>query len=92
MPLQYEKYTESFDETKSPSDPTRHKYHFKVRCKGGCNELKEVTVNGSDLFDYNQGKFIQDAFPYLSTADREFLCMSGICGTCWDKIFSNEEK
>lgn len=86
MALHYEKYTESFDDKKSPDDRSRHQYHFEVRCRGECKELKKVTVNGPDLFDYNQGAFVQDAFPYLSAADRELLFMTGICGTCFDRL------
>jgi hypothetical protein len=32
-------------------------------------------------------KNIQDIFPELSAADRE-LMLSGICGECFDKMFS----
>jgi len=34
---------------------------------------QSVTVKAPDLFKYRQGAYIQDAFPYLSPAQREFL-------------------
>ena len=36
-----------------------------------------VTVNGPDLYSYHQGAFIQDAFPYLTPSEREWL-MTGM--------------
>ena len=34
---------------------------------------QSVTVKAPDLFKYRQGAYIQDAFPYLSPPEREFL-------------------
>ena len=39
-----------------------------------------------DLFQYHQGKYIQDAFPYISQATRE-LMLDGICSKCLDLMF-----
>ena len=36
-------------------------------------EDHEVIVKAPDLFKYHQGALIQNAFPYLSLKDREFL-------------------
>tara|TARA_Y100001951_G_C11192817_1_gene212536 strand:- start:343 stop:579 length:237 start_codon:yes stop_codon:yes gene_type:complete len=44
---------------------------------------QSVTVKAPDLFKYRQGAYIQDAFPYLSPPEREFL-LSG-------HMFINEE-
>jgi len=65
-----------------------HKYIFSGRCN--CGEQQEITVIGPDLFRYRQGAHMQDAFPYLSSGDREFL-MSGTCSKCWDKMFPEED-
>jgi len=44
------------------------------------NTMKKnkVKVKAEDLFKYRNGALIQDAFPYLSKKDREFL-ISGMC-------------
>ena len=53
-----------------------------------CGQVHNVTVEHADLLRWNarQGH-IQDIFPYLSPAERE-LILSGICDSCWDKLFS----
>lgn len=51
-----------------------------------CGRCNEVEVNEDDYFDWQDGMLIQDAFPYLSANEREML-ISGICPTCWDKMF-----
>jgi len=81
MPIQYESYTES-------SEP--HMYHFRCVCTQ-CNKAYKISVHGQDLFDYRQGKSVQQAFPYLSAGDRELLCLSNICDTCFHKLFVEED-
>jgi hypothetical protein len=39
---------------------------------------------------WKRGELIQNAFPMLSPADREFL-MSGITPEEWDEMFSDED-
>ena len=51
-----------------------------------CKRGHEVEVNESDYWDWDDGVHVQDAFPYLSAGERELL-VSGICPTCWDKMF-----
>jgi hypothetical protein len=55
-----------------------------------CGEQHEVEVNESDFNDWQGGKLIQVAMPYLSADDRELL-ISGTCGTCFDKMFGDDE-
>ena len=55
-----------------------------------CGHVNKVKVNAADFWDWNDGKLAQDAFPYLSADEREML-ISGICSTCWDNMFSEEE-
>ena len=52
-----------------------------------CGRANEVEVNDIDYLDWQDGEFVQNAFPYLSADEREML-ISGICPTCWDKTFS----
>lgn len=67
-----------------------HIYIFSGPCiKTG--EEYSVSVKAPDLYKYHQGEYIQNAFPYLSTDDREFL-MSGYSPKGWKEIFGNEEE
>ena len=56
-----------------------------------CGQTHEVLVYEDDFFAWQGGKCAQDAFPYLSTDDREML-ISGICPKCWDSMFDEEEE
>ena len=56
-----------------------------------CGHAHEVAVNESDYLDWDDGELAQNAFPYLSADEREML-ISGICPTCWNKMFGGDEK
>lgn len=71
--------------TYTESHSPEHTYTFTGRCVV-TGEEHSVTVKGKDLFDYNRGAFIQDAFPYLTPGDREFL-NSGISPKGWKETF-----
>lgn len=66
----------------------------KVKVTGNCyvtGEEYSVVVEKADLFDYiYNGKFAQDAFPYLSAEDREFL-ISGTSPEGWKLLFGERE-
>lgn len=50
-----------------------------------------VTIQSMD--DYNRwvgGTVIQTAMPYLNSSEREAL-MTGICDTCWEETFSEDD-
>ena len=55
----------------------------------GCGNF--VEVNENDYDDWQDGAHAQDAFPYLSADEREML-ISGICPTCWARMFGEEEE
>ena len=55
-----------------------------------CKVSAEMPVNRQDVADWREGKYIQDAMPYLSADEREIL-VSGICGDCFDKMFGGGE-
>ena len=55
-----------------------------------CGHFHEVEVNDMDYLDWKDGELIQNAFPYLSASERELL-VSGICPTCWDKMFKTDD-
>ena len=57
-----------------------------------CSKVNTITIKTvSDLDAWRKGAYAQDAFPYLSAEDREVI-ISGICGSCWDKMFPDEEE
>jgi hypothetical protein len=55
-----------------------------------CHEVFHFEVNTPDWEKYNSGEPIQNCFPYLTADDRE-LFISGLCGSCFDKLFSFDE-
>ena len=55
-----------------------------------CGHSHEVEVNDMDYLDWQDGELVQNAFPYLSAGEREML-VSGICPTCWDKMFKTDD-
>jgi hypothetical protein len=75
----------SYTESHAPE----HTYTFTGKCVI-TGEDHSVTVKGPDLYKYNQGAYIQDAFPYLSAADREFL-MTGTSPKGWDEMWGFDD-
>lgn len=67
----------------------QHVYRFTGPCRR-CQKPQTVTVKGPDMFRYNNGTLIQDAFPYLNAGQREW-CISGTCGPCFEEIFKEDE-
>lgn len=55
-----------------------------------CSKIKTVTIAKDDFISWQEGAFIQDAAPYLSAADREFL-VSRICSDCFDAMWEDED-
>lgn len=64
-------------------------YHVAMDCT--CGYLTEAMVTGPELFAYRQGVHVQRAFPSLTDAQREALFITGICDSCWDSMFPEEE-
>lgn len=68
----------------------------KIEITGPCCYLEGVThtvittQRALDLYETNQ-VLIQDAFPDLSIADREFIKL-GYSPAGWDSLFSDEEE
>lgn len=57
---------------------------------GFCGVNHELQVNKQDLSRFENGEHIQTVMPYLSADERE-LFVSGICGSCFDSMFADEE-
>jgi len=51
-----------------------------------CEKFFAVRVDREDLARWRGGVFAQDAMPYLSPGDRELLCLSHVCGACWELL------
>lgn len=50
-----------------------------------CGKRQYVTVEQEDYNRYVDGELAQNAFPYLTPAEREII-ISGICDECWNKM------
>jgi len=68
-------YADNFCQYEEVYEP-EHIYTIKGKWMDS-GKKHEVTVKAPDLFKYRQGELIQNAFPYLSPKDREFL-MTGM--------------
>lgn len=63
---------------------------LSVRCKS-CSQIYNVTVEAADYIRYiKRAEVIQNIFHYLAPSVRELL-ISGICPSCWKKIFGAED-
>lgn len=49
-----------------------------------CRKFADVSVPRAGLTQMRAGAYVQDAFPSLSSSDREKL-MTGICDDCFPK-------
>jgi hypothetical protein len=53
-----------------------------------CQQYRVILVAENDFTAWRDGKFVQDAFPYLSKEDRELL-VSQTCNECWYEMFGD---
>lgn len=53
----------------------------------GIVRTRDLDVNEEQLYRFERGAMIQDAFPHLSATDREFI-LSGITDDEWDQAFA----
>lgn len=56
----------------------------------GKTRTRDLPITELQLFKYNSGELIQDAFPHLSEDDREFI-MTGMTPEEWDEACPEEE-
>lgn len=52
-----------------------------------CQAISHIEFDFDDLVNYQNGQMVQDAFPYLTAAERELAFMTGICENCFDAIW-----
>jgi transcription elongation factor Elf1 len=55
-----------------------------------CGHKEIVSAQQEDFESWQNGKYIQDVFSYLSPDVREIM-ISGFCGKCFDLMFGEEE-
>ena len=55
-----------------------------------CHQPQHIEARTADLDAWIGGELIQVAMPYLTADEREIL-ISGVCGTCFDDMFGDEE-
>ena len=55
-----------------------------------CNNQQHIKVYKEDYIQWKKGKLIQITFPYLDDDQREWI-LSGVCGSCFDIMFSDED-
>ena len=56
-----------------------------------CNRSATLVVDADAVTRWKDGAFVQDAFPFMSPADREVL-ISGTHPACWTEMFGEEEE
>ena len=64
---------------------TGREWKIAVKCRT-CGTNISLLVNMSDMIAWKDGKYIQEAMPYLSADERELL-ISQTCGICWEEMF-----
>jgi hypothetical protein len=55
-----------------------------------CHQQKPIHCTAEQFAAFEAGELIQRAMPNVSEDERELL-ISGICGSCFDKLFKDEE-
>lgn len=57
----------------------------------GVTRTLDLDITDEQIAAYNSGKLLQDAFPHLSPADREFF-KSGATDEEWQAAFPEDEE
>lgn len=68
-----------------------HDEYLIVRDCPLCGQGCSTVVPSQGLWDWEHGKFVQEAFPNLSADDREQV-MTGTHPWCWDRYMSDPEE
>lgn len=56
-----------------------------------CNYTTHAFVSSEQMFAYRQGAYAQDVLTDYDAATRERF-ISGVCGDCWNAMFSFEDE
>jgi len=57
----------------------------------GVTRTLDIPITMSQIQSYNEGAYVQVAFPQLSPSEREFM-MTGITDEEWNDAFEGEEE
>lgn len=68
--------------------PNPNKKIIHVQCSM-CTKTFKFSVGAADLQKFEDGEFVQRAFPYLTPDERE-LFVTGMCGACFDDFLGPE--
>ena len=69
--------------------PSSVEHDRKIICQcRTCHQYHVILVAENDFTAWKGGKYVQDAFPYLSKEDRELL-ISKTCNRCWYEMFGD---
>lgn len=66
-------------------------YYVESNVCPDCNGVQTVKIDSSKMYAYHQGAYAQDVLYGFDVATRERF-ITGYCGDCWSKMFSNEEE
>lgn len=78
------------DRAVPPTSPDLPDRLLSIVCRF-CGKQYDLKVRLKDVTDWRGGKYIQEAFPYLSAAERELL-ISKTCNSCFDKMFKEVDE
>jgi hypothetical protein len=56
-----------------------------------CGINRQIEVPDDGYIQWQRGELIQNALPSVNIGDRELL-ISGICGSCFDEMFPEEDQ
>ena len=56
-----------------------------------CKETATIEITATQLWAMNNGAHAQEVLPNETAEVRERF-ISGTCGTCWNRIFGNEDE
>ena len=70
----------------------KQKYKLtKLSLFSGKLNTMEIELNVQDFYEWQKGALIQQALPYLSPSEREFL-ISGCTDEEWDEMFKERDE
>lgn len=64
---------------------------FFVICQAGCGKRYTFDIDPEDYYAFQHGTFVQYAFPYLTSDQRELL-VSQTCGDCFNRMFPPDDE
>lgn len=80
----------SMGEKIDPPIALRHDEYLIIRDCNICGNESRVIVPAQGLWDWEHGKFVQQAMPDLNPEQREMV-MTGTHLACWDSMMGGEE-